>query len=326
MIENNILIWILDYINLYKSEMDITTSEYLMALLMNLSLRKKGKIILEHYSDEIIEILCSYLKSSESDQLQYFALGTLYSILSRSIIREKAMYLGVNSLIESLLMNSVGNDRDHYKIILNLLNNTSGKDEDDEDENEIEEDIIQSNELENNNESDSEDELYSDIKGDSYLYKYYNNNNNRGNTSKDRVDTYYITPNSHNSNIPLPPDLNEPPPPSNTYNNNIKGKMSPIDIHKMRNGQNNNNNEIIVVEETPRRISIDNDEMNVAKNLTNINGNNNVNRNAVIPSINPKQTPQYMKDPEYLKVFEKRSKIARTPLDRMRLRELSKNK
>lgn len=90
MIDNNVLILILDFIHECKSDFDTIIMQYLLALLMNLSLRTRSKEILENYSEEVIEILCNYIHSSD-DYLRFYAVGTLYAILNNPQIREKAI-------------------------------------------------------------------------------------------------------------------------------------------------------------------------------------------------------------------------------------------
>lgn len=72
--------------------------EYITALLMNLSLRTLGKIYCENPDLQIISILNSLLEH-ENMQIRTFVNGTIYSLLSRNVIREQAHNMGMNQIL-----------------------------------------------------------------------------------------------------------------------------------------------------------------------------------------------------------------------------------
>ena len=80
------------------------TLEYATALLMNLSLRAEGKNKCEGISD-ILQVL-SELLESENLQVRTHVNGTLYSVLTRSSLKQQANQLGMADMLDYVMSNS----------------------------------------------------------------------------------------------------------------------------------------------------------------------------------------------------------------------------
>ncbi len=104
MIQFDLISWIVETI---KDELDTLcdyTLEYATALLMNLSLRSEGKRKCEEIPD-ILHIL-NELIENENLQVRTHVNGTLYSILTRKTLKDHALQLGMNDMLEYLMQNS----------------------------------------------------------------------------------------------------------------------------------------------------------------------------------------------------------------------------
>ena len=70
-----------------KDTLSEYSNEYATALLMNLSLRSISKIKCEDPQEEVLKVLNDLLEH-ENMQVRTFVNGTLYSLLSRQVLRE----------------------------------------------------------------------------------------------------------------------------------------------------------------------------------------------------------------------------------------------
>jgi hypothetical protein len=86
------------------------TMEYATALLMNLSLRTAGKDKIEYSTTDILMVLNNLLEH-ENLQVRTYVNGTLYSILTRSKLKERALRLGMDEALRYLMAES----DDHFK-------------------------------------------------------------------------------------------------------------------------------------------------------------------------------------------------------------------
>lgn len=84
MIDCNVVTWIVETLSTGHENMSDYTLEYATALLMNLSLRSKGKDVCEKLPAElnILKVLCEMMEH-ENLQVRTHVNGTLYSILTR---------------------------------------------------------------------------------------------------------------------------------------------------------------------------------------------------------------------------------------------------
>lgn len=88
MIQGDIVPWILNLLANNLISLSDYTLEYATALLMNLSLRSKGKDVCER-QPAVVQIL-SQLMEHDNLQVRTHVNGTLYSILTRKSLKEQA--------------------------------------------------------------------------------------------------------------------------------------------------------------------------------------------------------------------------------------------
>jgi hypothetical protein len=74
---------------------------YAMATLMNLSLRHDGKVECEAPSLRLLESLCDLLEH-ENMQVRTYVNGTLYSLLTRQVFKDRAHALGLPEMLQCL--------------------------------------------------------------------------------------------------------------------------------------------------------------------------------------------------------------------------------
>jgi hypothetical protein len=72
-----------------------------MATLMNLSLRHDGKVECEAPSLRLLESLCDILEH-ENVQVRTYVNGTLYSLLTRQVFKDRAHALGLPEMLQCL--------------------------------------------------------------------------------------------------------------------------------------------------------------------------------------------------------------------------------
>jgi hypothetical protein len=91
MIENELIYWILVILKKEKNTLSDYCSEYITAMLMNLSLRSSGKDKLESQKQLVFDVMFSLLES-DNDQIRTFINGTLYSLLSRKSFQDFVIF------------------------------------------------------------------------------------------------------------------------------------------------------------------------------------------------------------------------------------------
>lgn len=89
MIEHDLIKWIVQTLKNEKDTLGEYSYEYATALFMNLSLRSLGKKKCEDPRIEVLEVFNDLLEH-ENLQVRTFVNGTLYSLLSRPILKERA--------------------------------------------------------------------------------------------------------------------------------------------------------------------------------------------------------------------------------------------
>lgn len=141
-----------------KSEIETLsdyTLEYCTALLMNLTLRNRGKDKCEDPSLELLHVLNELLEN-ENDQIRTYVNGTLYSIFRRKSIRNQAKELGMDEILYFLLQNMPPNE-EHIKRQIQYILEQFDRDEEDSEESSDEEEIDEV-EVEEEGEDDDEEE------------------------------------------------------------------------------------------------------------------------------------------------------------------------
>lgn len=133
------------------------TFEYVTALLMNLALRTAGKIKCEDPQLEILKVLNEHIEH-ENLQVRTYINGTLYSLLTRPVLKEQAKALGMPEMLKYLLAHSEDQLARQVKYIIDQLESDQVEElvsDDNEDALEYEED--------EDYETENEDEIDTDI-------------------------------------------------------------------------------------------------------------------------------------------------------------------
>ena len=101
--------------------------EYATALLMNLSLRTLGKDKIQGSSIDLLQVL-NHLLQHENTQVRTYVNGTLYSLLTRKKLKERAIELRMDSKLAGLKENSDEHFKRQIQYILEQLNYDSTDD------------------------------------------------------------------------------------------------------------------------------------------------------------------------------------------------------
>lgn len=117
------------------------TCEYATALLMNLVLRRAGKLRCERDDVDIVGVLNELLEH-DGIQVRNYVNGALFSVLARPRIRERARALGMEQILGTLIEHSDEALRHQLQYIVGQLQSDQADDEesDEEDENDPDED------------------------------------------------------------------------------------------------------------------------------------------------------------------------------------------
>ena len=107
MIERGAVSWVCDALRDPDGVLQEYTVEYGAALLMNLSLRTKGKLACEDPGIGILSVLSELLESS-NPQVRTYINGTLYSIFQRAAIREQGRAMGLPEFLDLVRSQSEG--------------------------------------------------------------------------------------------------------------------------------------------------------------------------------------------------------------------------
>lgn len=105
MIQLDVIQWLVYTINLELYSMSDYSLEYTTALLMNLSLRTKGKDKCEENIENILDLLFKML-DHKNEQVRTYINGILYSVLSRKSIKIVAKNMNLEHELDSLTENA----------------------------------------------------------------------------------------------------------------------------------------------------------------------------------------------------------------------------
>jgi len=156
MINNGCIEWISEVMKNESETLSDYTFEYITALLMNLALRTAGKKVCEKPELLILKSLLDHIEH-ENLQVRTYINGTLYSLLTRPVIREQAKSFGMDEMINHMLANSDEQIGRQLAYILNQLNSDQAEEcvsDDNEDVLDYEDD--ENYETENEEEVDEE--------------------------------------------------------------------------------------------------------------------------------------------------------------------------
>jgi len=138
MIDLHMIEWLCDVLH-HSPDLSEYSLEYSTALLMNLSLRTAGKNTCEDLSLGVLQLLQSLLEH-ENPQVRTYINGTLYSILSRPVLKVRARDMGLETKLRRLLSNSDEMLQKQIQYIIDQLNadgeesSLSDEDADDDDQ------------------------------------------------------------------------------------------------------------------------------------------------------------------------------------------------
>eukprot|EP00743_Colponemidia_sp_Colp-15_P005959 GILK01006405.1.p1 GENE.GILK01006405.1~~GILK01006405.1.p1 ORF type:complete len:982 (+),score=212.98 GILK01006405.1:73-3018(+) len=152
MIDLDLISWITNALRDVESLSEYSL-EYTTALLMNLSLRSSGKRKCEDLQLDVLGVLNNLLEH-ESPPVRTYVNGTLYSVLSRPSLRDKAKSMGMEEILESLMSHSAEQFKRQIQYIMEQLRSEEvddaaseeGDDDDEVDEDEEDGDIIEEEE------------------------------------------------------------------------------------------------------------------------------------------------------------------------------------
>ena len=107
MIEGGVIAWIVQILKSSQDYLSDYSMEYATALLMNLSLRNRGKDECEKLMDQvnILKVL-SDMMEHDNLQVRTHVNGTLYSVLTRPSLKQQANALGMMDMLMYLMKSS----------------------------------------------------------------------------------------------------------------------------------------------------------------------------------------------------------------------------
>jgi ketosteroid isomerase-like protein len=122
MIEQEMLEWLSKLLKSDADAISYYTLEYATALLMNLSLRTAGKAKIESSSIDLIRVLHGLIEH-ENTQVRTYVNGTLYSILTRQKLKERAYSIGLDQALKELMRTTDMHFKRQIQYILDQLEN-----------------------------------------------------------------------------------------------------------------------------------------------------------------------------------------------------------
>ena len=134
LIDLGIIKWLIDVFTYEMNTLSDSTIEYGLALLLNLSLNKKGRNKFEEDSERTIQILIHYLNKDNNVQIQTSINGALYSLLRKKGLKEAAKKFGIENIIQNSNITDPVNQR-QISYILEELKNDNDNSAQDIDEN-----------------------------------------------------------------------------------------------------------------------------------------------------------------------------------------------
>lgn len=160
MIDMGVIDWVVSILKDAETLSDYSV-EYGTALLMNLCLRSGGKLRCENISMDLLGTLVNLLEHS-NPQARTYVNGTLYSVLTRPKIREKAAIIGLAEILNQLSRHSEEQFQRQIEYILRQLESTEADDTQSDDEEDEDEDDAddEGGEMEEDGEEDELLELH----------------------------------------------------------------------------------------------------------------------------------------------------------------------
>ena len=285
LIELNVIHYIVDIFSTQGDSLSDYTTEYGLALIMNLSLRKAGREKFESVAEQTLKILLKFM-DKDSPQVLTCINGTLYSLLKRQKFKIEAMKCG----LDKKLQNSNCTNPQLQKQISYILQELNSKPEEEEYDENFEEDINSKDEDENIYDENADAESVNDDTLEEHykiLGEFIIRNNDLNKIEEEKIISF----------------MNSNPSMCETYTNNYKSFVSVSSTLRPQ-----DNNRPLRRPTTP----MTNSSMNGTNQLFNV-------KKSLMRTINSKQDIQEgnENDNNYIpgdsaKAFEKRDKIPRT--------------
>ena len=133
LIDLGIIKWLIDVFTYEMNALSESTIEYGLALLLNLSLNKKGRSKFEEDSERTIQILIHYLNKDNNVQIQTSINGALYALLKKKGLKEAAKKFGIENIIQNSNITDPVNQRQISYILQELQSDNDNLAQDIED-------------------------------------------------------------------------------------------------------------------------------------------------------------------------------------------------
>lgn len=172
LIQCDLIKWTLNVLSNEKSTLSSYSLEYLSALILNLSLRTIGKNKFEEIRFSIMSFLRDYMHHPNQD-IRTYVNGTMYSLFTRSSLRNLALEMGFAEKIETLIEQADDNLAKRYTYVLEHLLSDGIEttfSELNEDENDL--DLIDEDEFWTEEENENAPEIDNEENGDVILQAF----------------------------------------------------------------------------------------------------------------------------------------------------------
>ena len=287
LIDLGIIKWLIDVFTYEMNALSDSTIEYGLALLLNLSLNKKGRNKFEEDSERTIQILIHYLNKDNNVQIQTSINGALYSLLKKKGLKDAAKKFGIENIIQNSNITDPVNQRQISYILQELQNDNDNLAQDidenyDEDPNAVDEENEENNIDDEYVEMDSIDEKMIKMHH-KYVSDFVIRNDNQNEEEILKIQKFI----QYNPNMLLLDNKVK-----NENNNEINEEINLNIVENKEENENEKNNE--------------EGEGENEENATKEKGNNN---NEPIKN----GIEIYQQDIDIEKAFEKHDRIVRTP-------------
>ena len=120
LIEEGMIKWIVNMLSAEGKLLSDYTLEYATALLMNLTLDNYGKQKSEEITLKFLTVMRDLL-NHPNDQIKSFCSGTLYSVVSRTAIKQQALKMKLDDYLTDLIQQSPSSLNKYYSYTLKQL-------------------------------------------------------------------------------------------------------------------------------------------------------------------------------------------------------------
>ncbi len=129
LIEEGLIKWVVNLLSAEAKTLSEYTLEYSTALLMNITLDNFGKAKVEEIAVKFITVMRDLL-NHPNDQIKSFCSGTLYSVVSRTAIKQQALKMNLDGYLNDLILQSPSALSKYYSYTLKQLQETQPQEDD----------------------------------------------------------------------------------------------------------------------------------------------------------------------------------------------------